>query len=183
MTHIGGGASRPHAPMLWTRPPDPPDPATLALRRLLLASEGRRFAADAVDFVVRLAAPTGAPVHVLSIARVWGTALGFPNPNLYPSKQEWDQQRDLVSEAVRLLESRGLKATGQVIGTRIAARRIVAVAWQTGCDAIVMAAEPPRNWLVADFLWTQEPYRVRRRAKVPVYLVPVGEASLAGGAS
>jgi nucleotide-binding universal stress UspA family protein len=169
--------------MLWTRPPEPPDPATLTLRRILLASEGRRFPAEAVDFAARLAAPTHAPVHVLSIARVWGTALGFPNPNLYPSKQEWDEQRDLVSEAVRLLQSRGLTPTSQVIGTRNAGRRIVAVARQTGCDAIVMAADPPRNWLVADFLWTQEPYRVRRRAKVPVYLVPVGEATLAEGAS
>ena len=183
MTLNGGGASRPRSPMLWTRTRPPPDPATLTFRRLLLASEGRRFPADAVDFAARLAAPAGAPVHVLSIARIWGTALGFPNPNLYPSKQEWDEQHDLVSEAVRLLERRGLKATGQVIGTRSAARRIVAVARQTGCDAIVMAAEPPRHWLVADFLWTQEPYRVRRRAKLPVYLVPVGEATLAGGAT
>jgi nucleotide-binding universal stress UspA family protein len=183
MTRSGGGASRPQPPMLWTRPPDPPDPATLAPRRVLLASEGGRFSPEAVAFAARLAAPTGAPVHVLSIARVWGTALGFPNPNLYPSKQEWDQQRDLVAEAVRLLESRGLKATGQVIGTRNAAGRIIGAARQKGCDAIVMAAEPPRHWLVADFLWTQEPYRVRRRAKLPVYLVPVGEATLAGGAS
>jgi len=35
-----------------------------------------------------------------------------------------------------------------------------------------MAADPPRNRLVADFMWTQEPYRVRQRAKVPVFLVP-----------
>jgi nucleotide-binding universal stress UspA family protein len=183
MTWSGGGASRPQPSMLWTRPPDPPDPGTLAPRRVLLASEGRRFPAEAVDFATRLATPAGAPVHVLSIARVWGTALGFPNPNLYPSKQEWDEQYDLVGKAVRLLESRGLKATGQVIGTRNAAGRIVGVARQTRCDAIVMAAEPPRHWLVADFLWTQEPYRVRRRARLPVYLVPVGEATLAGGAS
>ena len=169
--------------MFWTRPREPPDPAVLTLRRVLLASEGRRFPPDAVAFAARLATPRAVPVHVLSIARVWGTSLGFPNPNLYPSKQEWDQQRDLVAEAVRLLESRGLKATGQVIATRNTGRRIVAVARQTGCDAIVMAADPPRNWLVADFLWTQEPYRVRRRAKVPVYLVPVGEATLAEGAS
>ena len=84
---------------------------------------------------------------------------------------------------MRLLESRGLQVTGQVIATRNATRRIVGVARQTGSDAIVMAAEPPRHWLVADFLWTQEPYRVRRRARIPVYLVPVGEATLAGGAS
>jgi hypothetical protein len=25
--------------------------------------------------------------------------------------------------------------------------------------------------VVADFMWTQEPYRVRRKAPVPVYLV------------
>jgi nucleotide-binding universal stress UspA family protein len=169
--------------MLWTRPPDPPDPATLSFRRVLLASEGRRFPPGAVEFVAGLAAPRATPIHVLSIARVWGTAFGFPNPNLYPSRQEWQQQRELVAEAVQALKQRGLEATGQVIGTRNATRRIVAVARQTGCDAIVMAADPPRNWLVADFLWTQEPYRVRRRAKVPVYLVPVGEATLAKGAS
>jgi hypothetical protein len=34
-----------------------------------------------------------------------------------------------------------------------------------------MAADPDRNRFVADFLWTQEPQRVRRRAKVPVFLV------------
>jgi hypothetical protein len=35
----------------------------------------------------------------------------------------------------------------------------------------VMAADPPRNRFVADLMWSQEPYRVRRRAKVPVHLV------------
>ena len=35
-----------------------------------------------------------------------------------------------------------------------------------------MAADPPRNRVVADFMWTQEPYRVLKKARVPVYLVP-----------
>jgi len=35
----------------------------------------------------------------------------------------------------------------------------------------VMAADPDRNRIVADTLWSQEPQRVRRRAKVPVFLV------------
>ncbi len=179
MRFDGGGASRPHSPMLWTRTRPPPDPATLTFRCLLLASEGRRFPADAVDFAAGLALPARAPVHVLSIARVWGTAFGFPNPNLYPSRQEWDAQRDLVAKAVQALQARGLDATGQVIGTRSATRRIVAVARQKGCEAIVMAADPPRHWFVADFIWSQEPYRVRRRARVPVYLVQAGEATLA----
>ena len=34
-----------------------------------------------------------------------------------------------------------------------------------------MAADPPRNRVSADFMWTQEPYRVRRKAPMPVYLV------------
>jgi hypothetical protein len=119
--------------MFWTRLPEPPDPAALTLRKVLLASEGRRFPADAVAFAAGLAAPRSVPVHVLSIARVWGTAFGFPNPNLYPSRQEWDQQRDLVAEAVRALEQQGIKATGQVIGTRNATRRIVEAARRTAC--------------------------------------------------
>ena len=36
-----------------------------------------------------------------------------------------------------------------------------------------MAADPPRNVLIADFMWSQEPYRVRRRSRLPVFLVTV----------
>jgi hypothetical protein len=34
----------------------------------------------------------------------------------------------------------------------------------------VMSADPPRNRLLADFMWSQEPYRVKRRSELPVYL-------------
>ena len=34
-----------------------------------------------------------------------------------------------------------------------------------------MAADPDRNRLVGDLLWSQEPQRVRRKAKMPVFLV------------
>lgn len=167
--------------MLWARPPEPPDPATFAPRRLLLASEGRRFPEGVVDFVAGLARPRGASVGVLSIARVWGTGLGFPNPNLLPNRQEWDEQRTLVDAAVQALTRRGIAATGQVFGTRRATRRIVGEAVRYGAEAIIMVADPPRHWIVQDFLWSQEPYRVRRRARVPVYLVPVVGVSSAGG--
>jgi hypothetical protein len=36
----------------------------------------------------------------------------------------------------------------------------------------VMAADPDRSRLIADAMWSQEPQRVRRKAKVPVFLVP-----------
>lgn len=34
-----------------------------------------------------------------------------------------------------------------------------------------MAADKKKPWVLADLMWSQEPYRVRRRANVPVYLV------------
>jgi nucleotide-binding universal stress UspA family protein len=150
---------------------DPPDPDTLEIRRVLLASEGRPIPRAAVEYAARLAGTYRAPVHVFSIARIWGTGLGIPVPGLLPTKYEWDAQRELVAEAVDGLKKRGIEADGHVVGTRKATKRIVGEASRLGCDAIVMAADPARNRLVADFMWSQEPYRVRRRARVPVYLV------------
>jgi nucleotide-binding universal stress UspA family protein len=155
----------------WGRERQPPDPGTLAIRSLLLASEGRPIPHAAIDFAARIAGTSGVSVHVLSIARVWGTSFGLPNPGLLPSKREWDEQRRLVAEAVASLQRRGIQATGQVLGTRGAAKRIVAEAARHRCDAIVMAADPPRHWLIANLLWSHEPYRVRRLAGIPVYLI------------
>jgi nucleotide-binding universal stress UspA family protein len=155
-----------------SRRTEPPDPSELSIERILLASEGRAIPADAIDFVAKLAAPGRAAVNIISIARVHGTAYGFPSPGLLPTKREWQEQRDLVAAAVTALRKRGLEADGEVVGTRKATARICQEATQLGCDVIVMAADPPRNRVVADFLWTQEPYRVRRKARVPVYLVP-----------
>ena len=121
--------------------------------------------------MTRLAQPRHAAVDVFSIARVHGTAYGFPSPGLLPSKREWQQQRDLVAAAVKELRRRGFDANGEVVGTRKAAARICRQAEGLGCDVIVMPADPPRNRVVADFMWTQEAYRVRRKAQVPVYLV------------
>jgi nucleotide-binding universal stress UspA family protein len=92
-------------------------------------------------------------------------------PGLLPSKREWDQQRELVLDAVRTLRKQGLEADGHVLATRKATKRIVSEAERLGCDVIVMAADAPRPWLLADWMWSQEPYRVRRRAKIPVLLV------------
>jgi nucleotide-binding universal stress UspA family protein len=150
---------------------DVPDPDTLHVRAVLLASEDREIPRAAVDLAARIAKRSGAPVHVFTIARIWGTSLGFPNPGLMPSKREWDQQRRIAEKAVARLERKGVKADARVIGTRSGAKRIVAEAAARGCDAIVMGADPPRNRALANFMWSQEPYRVRRRADVPVFLV------------
>jgi nucleotide-binding universal stress UspA family protein len=150
---------------------EPPDPDTLDVEAVLLASEERPISKEAIALAARLAKRSGAPVHVLTIARIWGTSLGFPNPGLYPSKHEWDTQRAIVDDAVRALERTGVEADGHVIGARNATKRIVREARHLRCGAIVMAADGPRSRFVGNFMWSQEPQRVRRRAAVPVYLV------------
>jgi nucleotide-binding universal stress UspA family protein len=148
-------------------PAAPPAPDDLGAKAVLLATEERAFAPD----VIELAAAFGAPVHVIAIARVHGTNLGFPHPGLLPTKAEWERQRESVDAAMKALRGRGLECKGRVVGTRSATKKIVQEAARLGCDAIVMGADPPRSALVADFMWSQEPYRVRRKSRVPVYLV------------
>ena len=155
---------------LRRRHPEIPEASTVAVDRVLLASEGRPLTPAALDLAAQLAKQGGGKVHVFSVARVWGSGLGLPNPGLLPSKGEWDVQRDVVRDAVEGLKRRGIDATGQVLATRKATKRIVREAERRDCGAIVMGADPARSRVVADLMWSQEPYRVRRRSEIPVYL-------------
>jgi Universal stress protein family len=148
----------------WSPLPEPPDPRTFAPSAIMLASEGRRIAGSAVEFAAQMALKAEAPVHVFFIARIWGSAFGMPHPGLMPTKREWQVQRDLAAEAVDRLKRRGVEATGQVVSSRNAGKRILAEAKRRRPGAIVMSAPPPRHWFIADFIWDQEPYRVRRQA-------------------
>jgi nucleotide-binding universal stress UspA family protein len=138
---------------------------------ILLASEGRRIPNAAIERAAELARASNVPVHVFAIARIYGVGFALPAPGLRPNRKEWQDQRDSVANAIQLLEQRGVEADGDILATRKTTRRIVGTAKRLGCEAIVMAADPPRNRLLGDFMWSQEPYRVRRRARVPVHLV------------
>jgi nucleotide-binding universal stress UspA family protein len=151
------------------KPESPAEPDRF--ERILLASEGRPFSDAAIARVVELARPAGASVRVFSIARVHGVAFGMQSPGLLPTKREWAEQRGIVERAVKRLERKGIDADGHVVGTRKSTKRILQEAEFAGCDAIVMTADPDRNRLAGDFVWSQEPQRVRRKAKLPVFLV------------
>jgi nucleotide-binding universal stress UspA family protein len=141
------------------------------IERILLASEGRPFSKAAIARTVELARPEGASVHVFTIARVYGVAFGLQTPGLRPSKAEWKERHAEVAAAVKALKKNGVSAEGHVLGTRKSTRRILDEASKEGCDAIVMGADPDRFRIISDMLWEQEPQRVRRRAKIPVFLV------------
>ena len=156
--------------MSATAPVAHPTSEHTRFRRILLASEGRPIPPAAIARVIELA-ERGANIRVLTIARVHGTGFGMPVPGLLPTKKEWAEQRDIVDKAIRRLERKGLRAAGQVVGTRNATKRILAEARHEECEAIVMAADPDRNRVTGNMMWSQEPQRVRRRSKLPVYLV------------
>ncbi len=138
---------------------------------MLLATEGRPISRAAVVRAAELAKADGAPVHIFAVARVYGVAFGLPSPWLRPNHTEWQEQRDIVATAIQQLEQRGVQADGNILGTRKATKRIVGEAERLGCTAIVMTGDPPRNRFVADLFWSQEPYRVARKARVPVHVV------------
>jgi len=138
---------------------------------VLLATEGRAISRSAIERAAELARGSGGSVHVFAIARVYGVAFGLPSPWLRPNAREWQEQREIVAGAIKALERKGLQADGNILGTRKATKRIVGEAERLGCEAIVMTADPPHNRLRADLMWSQEPYRVKRRAKIPVHLV------------
>ena len=58
---------------------DPPDPSVLAVERLIVASEGREIPWPVLQRAFELARPRKAQVRVITIARVFGTSLGFPS--------------------------------------------------------------------------------------------------------
>jgi nucleotide-binding universal stress UspA family protein len=142
--------------------------------RILLASEGRPIPDSAIEQVIALARDSGATAHVFSVARIHGVAFGMQTPGLLPSKAEWAAQRQSVARAIEQLKRQGVPADGHVLGTRKAAKKILEEAAKEHCEAIVMAADRDRNRIVGDMLWSQEPQRVRRRAKLPVFLVLEG---------
>ena len=149
----------------------PPRSSDGPFERILLASEGRPISNAAIERVVELAKPSAASVRVFTIARIHGVAFGMQSPGLLPTKAEWAEQRSIVSKAVKRLERAGLEADGHVVGTRKSTKRILQEAEFAGCDAIVMGADPGRNRFAGDFMWSQEPQRVQRKAKIPVFLV------------
>ena len=108
---------------------------------------------------------------MLAVGRVHGSAFGLPNPGLLPTRKEVEELYAEVDKAIEALERKGVRADGQVLTTRNGAKRIVAEAARRRCEAIVMGADPPRSALVRNFLWSQEPQRVLRRAEVPVHLI------------
>jgi nucleotide-binding universal stress UspA family protein len=121
--------------------------------------------------VLELGPLWGASVRVVSIVRIYGHSFGLPHAGPFPTQRDWERQRAIVVDAVKRISGKGVAVDANVLATRKPAQQICDEATNEGCEAIVMAAGSNRNRLVGAMLWSQEPQRVRRRARVPVFLV------------
>jgi nucleotide-binding universal stress UspA family protein len=140
------------------------------LPSILVASTGKAFDPEVVEHAITVARSAGGFVHVISIARIWGTALGLQHPGLFPTKREWQEQLEIVGNAVRTLKHAGLDARGGVIATRNPSKVIAREARRLSCSAIVIGWRPLPWWrayLLQDDVWW-----LYRRTKIPVVAVP-----------
>jgi nucleotide-binding universal stress UspA family protein len=138
-------------------------------RHILLATDGRPIPDATIARTLQLGPFWGASVRVFSIVRIYG------HSGALPIERDWARQRTIVADAIERLRRRGAEVDGDVVATRKPARQICDQAIKHGCEAIVMTADPNRRRLVGDILWSQEPQRVRRRARMPVFLVLDGD--------
>src|SRR6202035_1072852 len=136
---------------------------------ILLATVGEPFDTVVVDRAVTLAGKSHPVIHVLSIARIWGPALGLQHPGLRPSKREWQVQAELVADVVKQLERRGFTAKGRVVATRNAAKAIASEAIATKAEVVIMGRHRPTLW--SRLQRQDETGRVARRSRIEVDIV------------
>jgi hypothetical protein len=89
----------------------------------------------------------GEPVAVVTIARIYGSAMGLPNPGLMPTRKEMAAQQSQVEKAVRLIEKSGSRAWGQVAASRKPVKTIAEAAKARGVrHVIVVRTTQTKKW-------------------------------------
>ena len=111
---------------------------------VLIASNGDKIPGAAVRQALRLSA--GEPVAVVTIARIYGSSLGLPNPGLMPTRKEMEEQKEIASRAVSALEKGGVEAWGQVAATRKAAKTIAQAAAARGVRHVLVIRPEKSGW-------------------------------------
>ena len=142
--------------------PDPP-------QRILLASTGVPFSQDVIARAIDVATPAHAKITVLSIARVHGTSLGFPNPGLQPNYLEIAEQHRIIEDAAAILRGKGFEVRVAMSKSRNAPKMIARWGNAKHFHAIVVCDPARAAWrrkLEGDVA-----REIGRRCPVPVYTV------------
>jgi hypothetical protein len=114
-------------------------------------------------------------VHVVSIARIWGTSLGLPNPGLYPDRIEIEEQRRIVDTATAAVQSRGFEVKARILSARNPAKAIAVYAESIRATAVVLGdpAHDAKRW--EHLLKGHDARDLVRKTAIPVHTVPIDE--------
>ena len=122
--------------------------ASLPQAGLVLASTGKPFSAAAIDLAAgRAREAAESRVRVVTVARIHGSSFGLQHPGLMPNKKEKEAAQQVVTDAIRALQKRGLKADGEVVITRNPGRSFAAVATSARHVTHVIIDEQRGGWL------------------------------------
>jgi K+-sensing histidine kinase KdpD len=111
---------------------------------VLIASTGQAIPSSVIRWATQLS--QGGPIAVVSIARVYGSGLGLPNPGLMPTRKEMEAQRDQVRAAVAAIEKAGTEAWGQVAATRKASKTIARAAKARSASHVLIVDPEKPTW-------------------------------------
>jgi len=111
---------------------------------VLIASNGEKIPGAAIRQALRLSG--GDPVAVVTIARIYGSSLGLPNPGLMPTRKEMEEQKAIATKAVSALENGGAEAWGQVAATRKPSKTIAQAAVARGVRHVLVVRPEKAGW-------------------------------------
>jgi hypothetical protein len=89
-----------------------------------------------------LARSGGGPVAVVTIARIYGSSMGLPNPGLMPSRKEMEAQKSQVEKALARIEKGGSEAWGQVAASRKPVKTIAQAAKARAVRHVIVVRTP-----------------------------------------
>jgi hypothetical protein len=146
--------------------------ASLPPAGVLLASTGEPFSPTAIALAARWSG--GSRVRVVTVARIHGSSLGLQHPGLMPSKRERDQAQAIVTNAIRALQRADVRADGEVVITRGAARAFARAA-RGAREVRHVIVDDPRAGRLGRLLTAAAARSVRYRLK------GIGVTAVSGG--
>jgi hypothetical protein len=89
----------------------------------------------------------GGPVAVVTVARIYGSAMGLPSPGLMPSRKEMAAQKSQVEKTIRQIEKGGSQAWGQVAASRKPIKTITQAAKARAVRYVIVVRTPQtKRW-------------------------------------
>ncbi len=111
---------------------------------VLIASNGEKIPGAAIRQALRISA--GQPVAVVTIARIYGSSLGLPNPGLMPTRKEMNEQKEIVQRAVAAIEKGGSEAWGQIAASRRPSKTFAQAATARGVRHVLVIRPEKVGW-------------------------------------